>query len=71
MRSQAPGIVALRYRAQIALREMVLDRGTAQQLLRLGRQSADSQLLLAALRELPLDSPARSLVVAEIDALDG
>ena len=71
VRSQAPGIVALRYRAQIALREMVLDRGTAQQLLRLGRQSADSQLLLAALRELPLDSPARSLVVAEIEALDG
>lgn len=71
VRSRAPGIVALRYRAQIALREMVLDRGTAQQLLRLGRQSADSQLLLAALRELPLDSPARSLVVAEIEALDG
>lgn len=70
VRSQAPGIAALRYRAQIALREMVLDRGTAQQLLRLGRQSADSQLLMAALRELPLDSPARSLVVAEIEALE-
>ncbi len=48
----------------------ILDRGTAQQLLRLGRQSADSQLLMAALRELPLDSPARSLVVAEIEALE-
>ena len=70
VRSQAPGVAALRYRAQIALRELVLDRGTAQQLLRLGRQSADSQLLMAALRELPLDSPARSLVVAEIEALE-
>ncbi len=70
VRSQAPGIVALRCRAQMALREMVLDRGTGQQLLRLGRQSSDSQLLLAALRELPLDSPARSLVVAEIEALE-
>lgn len=70
VRSQAPGIAALRCRAQIALREIVLDRGSAQQLLRLGRQSADSQLLLASLRELPLDSPVRPLLVAEIEALE-
>lgn len=69
-RSQAPGITALRYRAQAALREMALDRGTAQQLLRLGRQHADLQLLQAALRELPAESPARTLIVAEVEALE-
>lgn len=70
VRSQAPGIVALRYQTQSALREMVLDNGTAQQLLRLGRQLADAELLRAALRELPGDSPARSLVVAEVEQLE-
>lgn len=69
-RSQAPGIIALRHRAQNAIREVALDRGTAQQLLRLGRQNADTQLLLAALRELPPQSPARSLVVAEVEHLN-
>lgn len=69
-RSQAPGIILLRYRAEAALREMVLDRGTAHQLLNLGRQLADSDLLRAALRELPADSPARSLIVAEVQGLD-
>ena len=48
---------------------MVMDRGSAQQLLNLGRQLADSSLLRAALRELPADSPARSLIVAEIQEL--
>lgn len=69
-RSQAPGIVDLRHRVQVALREAALDHGTAQQLLRLGRQNGDTQLLLAALRELPLHSPARSLVVAEVEQLE-
>ncbi|HJX77415.1 helix-turn-helix domain-containing protein [Glutamicibacter sp.] len=69
-RSQAPGIMLLRYRAEAALREMVLDQGTAHQLLNLGRQLADSDLLRAALRELPADSPARSLIVAEVQGLD-
>lgn len=69
-RSQAPGVVTLRYRAEAALREMVLDRGSAQQLLNLGRQLADADLLRAALRELPADSPARSLVVAEVRELE-
>lgn len=69
-RSQAPGICALRYRAQAALREMVLDRGSAAQLLNLGRQLADSQLLRAALRELPADAPVRSIVVAEVQQLE-
>lgn len=68
-RSQAPGIVELRARAHAALREVAMDRGSAHQLLRLGRQLADSQLLQAALRELPADSPARSLVVAEVEAM--
>ncbi|MCW4466086.1 transcriptional regulator [Glutamicibacter sp. MNS18] len=68
-RSQAPGIIAMRHRAQAAIREVALDRGTAQQLLRLGRQSGDAQFLMAALRELPPDSPARSLVVAEVEQL--
>ncbi|MNW40364.1 Acetoin dehydrogenase operon transcriptional activator AcoR [compost metagenome] len=70
-RSQAPGIVALLYRTEAALREMVLDRGTAHQLLNLGRQLADPGLLRAALRELPEQSPARSLVVAEVQGLEG
>ncbi|WP_431710854.1 GAF domain-containing protein [Glutamicibacter uratoxydans] len=69
-RSQAPGIVSLRYQMQSALRELVLDRGTAQQLLHLGRQLADAELLRAALRELPADSPARSLVVSEVEQLE-
>lgn len=69
-RSQAPGILALRYRAEAALRELVMDRGSAQQLLNLGRQLADSNLLRAALRELPTDSPARSLIVSEIQELE-
>ncbi|KUM29055.1 hypothetical protein AQ436_04905 [Arthrobacter sp. EpRS66] len=69
-RSQAPGVLALRYRAEAALRELVMDRGSAQQLLNLGRQLADSSLLRAALRELPADSPARSLIVAEIQELE-
>jgi len=69
-RSQAPGILALRYRAEAALRELVMDRGSAQQLLNLGRQLADSNLLRAALRELPASSPARSLIVAEIQGLE-
>ncbi|MCS3494724.1 hypothetical protein M2368_003756 [Arthrobacter sp. JUb119] len=69
-RSQAPGIVSLLYRTEAALREMVLDRGTAHQLLNLGRQLADPGLLRAALRELPAQSPARSLVVAEVQALE-
>ncbi|WP_440100844.1 GAF domain-containing protein [Glutamicibacter mishrai] len=69
-RSQAPGVLALRYRAEAALRELVLDRGSAQQLLNLGRQLADSSLLRAALRELPSSSPARSLIVAEIQELE-
>ena len=49
---------------------MVMDRGSAQQLLNLGRQLADSSLLRAALRELPADSPARSLIVSEIQELE-
>ncbi|UYQ77780.1 transcriptional regulator [Glutamicibacter sp. JL.03c] len=69
-RSQAPGVLALRYRAEAALRELVMDRGSAQQLLSLGRQLADSSLLRAALRELPAESPARSLIVAEIQELE-
>ena len=69
-RSQAPGVLALRYRAEAALRELVMDRGSAQQLLNLGRQLADSSLLRAALRELPASSPARSLIVAEIQELE-
>lgn len=69
-RSQAPGIAILRYRTEVALREMALDRGTAQELLNLGRQLADSALLRAALRELPADSPARSLVVAEVQGME-
>lgn len=69
-RSQAPGILALRYRTEAALRELVMDRGSAQQLLNLGRQLADSNLLRAALRELPASSPARSLIVAEIQGLE-
>lgn len=69
-RSQAPGILVLRYRAEAALRELVMDRGSAQQLLNLGRQLADSGLLRAALRELPASSPARSLIVAEIQELE-
>lgn len=69
-RSQAPGVLALRYRAEAALRELVMDRGSAQQLLNLGRQLADSSLLRAALRELPADSPARSLIVAETQELE-
>ena len=69
-RSQAPGVLALRYRAEAALRELVMDRGSAQQLLNLGRQLADSSLLRAALRELPADSPARSLIVSEIQELE-
>lgn len=69
-RSQAPGILLLRYRAEVALREMVLDRGSAQQLLLLGRQLADTDLVRAALRELPADSPARSLIVAEVQEFE-
>ena len=69
-RSQAPGIVALLHRMEAALREMALDRGTARQLLNLGRQLADSDLLRAALRELPAQSPARSLIVAEVQELE-
>lgn len=69
-RSQAPGITLLRYRTEAALREMALDRGTAHQLLNLGRQLADADLLRAALRELPADSPARSLIVAEVQGLE-
>ena len=56
--------------AEAALRELVMDRGSAQQLLNLGRQLADSSLLRAALRELPADSPARSLIVAETQELE-
>lgn len=70
-RSQAPGIMILRHRAEAALREMALDRGSAHQLLNLGRQLSDSALLRAALRELPADSPARWLIVAEVQGLEG
>ena len=62
--------MALLHRMEAALREMALDRGTARQLLNLGRQLADSDLLRAALRELPAQSPARSLIVAEVQELE-
>ncbi|MDR4534772.1 hypothetical protein [Glutamicibacter sp. PS] len=68
-RSLAPGIHSLRHRLQAAARELVLDRGGAHQLLDFGRRSADAHVLLAALRELPADSPARSLIVAEVQNL--
>ncbi|PRA11847.1 transcriptional regulator [Arthrobacter sp. MYb211] len=70
VRSQAPGVLMLRHRTEAALREMALDRGRPQQLLNLGRQLADADLLRAALRELPADSPARSLIVAEVQELE-
>ncbi|WP_404288561.1 transcriptional regulator [Glutamicibacter arilaitensis] len=69
-RTQAPAILELRRRAQLMLREVALDHGNAQQLLHLGRQFSDAELLRAALRDLPAEAPARSLIVAEVESLE-
>ena len=69
-RSAAPGIIRLRSELQAKLAEVALDSGSAQQLLHLGRQFADAQLLRAALQQLPAQSPVRSLIVAEVQCMD-
>ena len=69
-RSQAPGINEVKSRVFAAMRELLLDAGSAQQLVHVGRQAGDVQLLRASLRELPADSPARSIVVAEVQQLE-
>ena len=72
-RSEAPGIVELRDRVSLLLREAVLTDGSAESLLKyaeLPEARDDVGVRRAALRLLPPRSPKRAAVVAELERLE-
>ncbi|MGX1160005.1 hypothetical protein FBY31_1634 [Arthrobacter sp. SLBN-100] len=72
-RSEAPGIVELRNKVSLLLREAVLTDGSAESLLKyaeLPEARNDVGVRRAALRLLPPRSPKRAAVVADLERLD-
>ncbi|MDQ0673837.1 hypothetical protein QFZ36_001398 [Pseudarthrobacter siccitolerans] len=72
-RSEAPGIVELRNKASLLLREAVLTDGSAESLLKyaeLPEATDDVGVRRAALRLLPARSPKRAAVVADLERLE-
>ncbi|MBT2536948.1 GAF domain-containing protein [Arthrobacter sp. ISL-69] len=72
-RSEAPGIIDLRDRVSSLLREAVLTDGSADALLKyaeLPEAKDDVGVRTAALRLLPLRSPKRAAVVADLERLE-
>lgn len=72
-RSQAPGIVQLRERVAMLLREALLADGSAESLLQyaeLPEAADDVEVRRAALRLLPPRSPKRAAVVADLERLE-
>jgi hypothetical protein len=72
-RSEAPGIVDLRDRVSMLLREAVLTDGSAESLLKyaeLPEARDDVGVRIAALKLLPPRSPKRAAVVADLERLE-
>ncbi|UVJ38682.1 GAF domain-containing protein [Arthrobacter sp. CJ23] len=72
-RSESPGIVQLRERVAMLLREALLADGSAESLLRyaeLPEATDDVEVRRAALRLLPPRSPKRAAVVADLERLE-
>ena len=72
-RSEAPGIVELRNKVSLLLREAVLTDGSAETLLKyaeLPEARDDVGVRRAALRLLPARSPKRAAVVADLERLE-
>ncbi|MBO1269583.1 GAF domain-containing protein [Arthrobacter cavernae] len=72
-RSEAPGIVQLRGRVAMLLREALLADGSAESLLQyaeLPEAADDVEVRRAALRLLPPRSPKRAAVVADLERLE-
>jgi hypothetical protein len=72
-RSEAPGIVELRNKVSLLLREAVLTDGSAESLLKyaeLPEARDDVGVRRAALRLLPPRSPKRAAVVADLERLE-
>jgi hypothetical protein len=72
-RSEAPGIVELRRKVSLLLREAVLTDGSAESLLKyaaLPEARDDVGIRRAALRLLPPRSPKRAAVVADLERLE-
>jgi hypothetical protein len=72
-RSEAPGIVELRNKVSLLLREAVLTDGSAESLLKyaeLPEARDDVGIRRAALRLLPPRSPKRTAVVADLERLE-
>jgi hypothetical protein len=72
-RSEAPGIVELRNKVSLLLREAVLTDGSAESLLKyaeLPEARDDVGVRRAALRLLPARSPKRAAVVADLERLE-
>ena len=72
-RSEAPGIIDLRDRVSSLLREAVLTDGSADALLKyaeLPEAKDDVGVRTAALKLLPLRSPKRAAVVADLERLE-
>jgi len=72
-RSEAPGIVELRNKVSLLLREAVLTDGSAETLLKyaeLPEARDDVGVRRAALRLLPARSPKRTAVVADLERLE-
>ncbi|MEC5190010.1 MULTISPECIES: GAF domain-containing protein [unclassified Arthrobacter] len=72
-RSEAPGIIELRHRVSSLLRDAVLTDGSAESLLRyagLPEAKDDVEVRAAALKILPLRSPKRAAVVADLERLE-
>ncbi|MBT2555960.1 GAF domain-containing protein [Arthrobacter sp. ISL-5] len=71
--SEAPGVVSLRERVSTLLREALLADGSAEALLQyadLPEASDDMVVRMAALKLLPLRSPKRAAVVADLERLE-
>ncbi|NYD77086.1 helix-turn-helix domain-containing protein [Arthrobacter cupressi] len=71
--SEAPGIIDLRRKVSVLLREAVLTDGSAEALLKyaaLPEAANDVDVRRAALRLLPPRSPRRAAVVAELEQID-
>jgi hypothetical protein len=72
-RSEAPGVVELRNKVSLLLREAVLTDGSAESLLKyaeLPEARDDVEVRRAALRLLPARSPKRAAVVAHLERLE-
>ncbi|GAA1451264.1 hypothetical protein GCM10009618_05390 [Nesterenkonia lacusekhoensis] len=67
--SEAPGVLHIRHRLSVLLRESVLSDGSGQELwryLQLPETAGDEDAVYTALRTLPADSPQRAALVARM-----